>query len=281
MRQKSKLRKIITVICGTFMVAFAIRVFYIPNRIVNGGVSGFSTILFHLFQIPSGVTIFVINFALLVLAWKFLGISFVNDLVLGSLLLSLFVEILSVVPPMTHDLLLASVFGSALYGIGIGLTLIEGASTGGTDILSRLIQQAFPHIKVGSLLLMVDATVIGTSLIAFREIDLAFYGAIALFLSSFSVNTLISKLNVSKLAFVVSDAGEEIARELVSNSPRGITIVDSVGAFTMESKKLLLCALKESAIPGFQRDVLRIDKKAFIIYSESQQIVGNGFQVYR
>jgi len=281
MRQKSKLRKIIAIICGTFMVAFSIRVFYLPNRIVNGGVSGFSTILFHLFQIPSGVTIFAVNFVLLVLAWKFLGISFVKNSVLGSLLVSLFVEMLSVIPPMTNDLLLASVFGSILNGVGIGLTLIEGASTGGTDILSRLIQQAFPHVKVGSILLMVDASAIVTALIAFQEIDLAFYGAIAVFLSSFSVNTLIGKLNVSKLAFVVSDAGEEIARELVSNSPRGITIVDSVGAFTMESKKLLLCALKESEIPGFQRDILRIDKKAFIIYSESQQIVGKGFHVYR
>lgn len=119
------------------------------------------------------------------------------------------------------------------------------------------------------------------SLVVFRTFDLALYGIIALFLASFAINLLISKLNVSKLAFVVSDKGVEISQFLVSHSPRGVTIIDSVGAYTMEKRKVLMCALKENELPRFQEEVLKIDGSAFIIYSESQTIVGNGFRVYK
>ena len=120
-----------------------------------------------------------------------------------------------------------------------------------------------------------------TSLITFRQIDLALWGIVALFLSTFSVDWLIQKLNVSKLAFVVTEKGVEISKKLVSTSPRGVTIIDVVGAYTMEKKETLMCALKEAEIPEFQRKILEIDPEAFIIFSESQQIVGNGFHVYR
>lgn len=147
--------------------------------------------------------------------------------------------------------------------------------------MSRLVQCAFPYVKIGNLLMVVDAAVILLSLFVFKTFDLALYGIIALFLASFAINFLISKLNVSKLAFVVTDKGVEISKSLVSQSPRGVTIIDSVGAYTMEKREVLICALKENELPRFQEEVLKIDPVAFIIYSESQTIVGNGFRVYR
>ena len=276
-----QLKRYAAIVFGVLLVAFAISVFYTPNKIVSGGVSGISTILFHTFGIQPGVSFAVINIVLLILAWKFLGFSFVKDTLLGAALLSVFVQVFTYVPPVTSDVFLAAVFGSVLYGVGIGLTLIEGASTGGTDILSRLVQCAFPHVKIGNLLMLVDASAVLFSLVVFRTSDLALYGIIALFLASFAINLLISKLNVSKLAFVVSDKGVEISQFLVSHSPRGVTIIDSVGAYTMEKRKVLMCALKENELPRFQEEVLKIDGSAFIIYSESQTIVGNGFRVYK
>lgn len=278
---KEIIEKYIVIVLGIAMVGFAVSVFYTPNKIVSGGVSGISTVLYHMLGIQPGLSFAVINVALLLLALKFLGFAFVKDTLLGAALLSLFVQIFTYVPPLTNDVFLAAVFGSILYGVGIGLTLIKGASSGGTDILSRLVQKAFPHIKIGSVLMVVDASVIVLSLIVFKTIDLALYGIIALFLASFSINFLISKLNVSKLAFVVTDKGIEMSKTLVSCSPRGITIIDSVGAYTMEKKEVLLCALKENELPRFQQEVLKVDSTAFIIYSESQTIVGNGFRVYK
>ena len=266
---------------GVAIVALAVSLFYTPNKIVSGGVSGISTVLFHTIGIMPGVSFLVINAVLLLLALKFLGWRFVANTIYGAVLLSVLVQVFSYLPPLTDDPLLATVFGAVLYGVGIGLALVNGASTGGTDILARLVQCIFPHIKVGSLLLVVDAVVIGVSLVLFRNVELTMYGIIALCISSFAINWLIRKLNVSKLAFVVTDKGEEIARYLVSHSPRGVTIVEATGGYTMQDKQVLVCALKESEAELFQKRVLELDPTAFIIFSESSQIVGNGFRVYK
>ena len=128
---------------------------------------------------------------------------------------------------------------------------------------------------------MVDAAVIGVSLAVFGRVELALYGILALMISSYAINWLIRKLNISKLAFVVTDCGEELAKYLVSNSPRGVTIVRATGGYTMENKTVLMCALKETEAESFQKRVQEKDPTAFIIFSESTQIVGNGFRVYK
>ncbi|MBE7055426.1 MAG: YitT family protein [Ruminococcaceae bacterium] len=279
--KKDNIKNTILFLIGPIITAFGISVFYLPNKIVSGGVSGISTVLYHLAKIPPGLSFAVINGLFLLISIRVIGRSFVLKTLVGAALVSLFVQIFSSFPPMTNDVILASIFGSLIYGFGIGLTFLSGGSTGGTDILGRLLQHFFPHMKIGKLLLLVDAIVIISALIAFREIDLALWGIVALFLSTFAVDFLIQKLNISKLAFVVTDKGLEVSKLLVSTSPRGVTIIDVTGAYTMEKKTTLMCALKENEIPEFQRKILEIDSEAFIIFSESQQIVGNGFHVYR
>ena len=278
---REKLKNNLLFLIGPIITAFGISVFFTPNKVVSGGVSGLSTILFHIAKIPPGLSFAVINILFLLISFKVIGKEFVIKTIIGAANISLFVQIFSELPPMTDDIILASIFGSLLYGFGIGMTLLSGGSTGGTDILGRLLQHFFPHFKIGKLLLFVDAAVIMTALVTFRQIDLALWGIVALFLSTFSVDWLIQKLNVSKLAFVVTEKGVEVAKKLVSTSPRGVTIIDVVGAYTMDEKQTLMCALKEAEIPEFQRKILEIDSEAFIIFSESQQIVGNGFHVYR
>ena len=278
---KEKLKNNFLFLVGPIITALGISLFFTPNKVVSGGVSGLSTILYHIAKIPPGLSFAVINILFLLISFKVIGKEFVIKTIIGAANISLFVQIFSELPPMTNDIILASIFGSLLYGFGIGLTLLSGGSTGGTDILGRLLQHFFPHFKIGKLLLFVDAAVIMTALITFRQIDLALWGIVALFLSTFSVDWLIQKLNVSKLAFVVTEKGVDIAKKLVSTSPRGVTIIDVVGAYTMEEKTTLMCALKEAEISEFQRKILEIDPDAFIIFSESQQIVGNGFHVYR
>ena len=278
---RDTLRKYLVITLGTAMVGFAVGEFYIPNKIVSGGVSGLSTILFHTLGIAPGLSFAVINVVLLAAAFRFLGKSFVINSLIGATLLTVFVQIFSYLPSICNDVFLGSVFGAILYGIGIGLTLVEGASTGGTDILSRLLQHFFPHIKIGNLLLAIDAVVIAVSLAIFGKTELALYGIIALAIYSYAVNWLIHKLNISKLAFVITDCGEEIPQYLVSNSPRGVTIVRATGGYTMENKTVLMCALKENEAERFQKRVLEKDRTAFIIFSESSQIVGNGFRVYK
>ena len=278
---KQTIKKYFIIVLGVALTAFGISVFYTPNKIVNGGVSGIATIFFHTLKIPTGLTFFIINAVLLILALRILGKGFVINTIFSSLMLSLFLQIFSYIPSFTSDILLATVFGSVLYGFGIGLTLIQECSTGGTDILSRIIQQFFPQVRIGTVLLIVDSMVITASLVIFRQINLVLYGALSLFISSYSVNWLIQKLNISKLAFVITDKGLEISEKIVTTSPRGVTLINATGVYTMSDKQVLICAMKESEAAEFQKKVLDIDRGAFVIFSESQQILGNGFKIYK
>jgi len=266
---------------SAIIVAFAISVFFTPNKIVNGGVSGVATILHHTLGISTGLSFAVINFTLLLIGFKVLGKDFVFTTIYVSGMLSVFVEIFSYLPPVKMDLLLATIFGAIIYGVGLGIAFATGASSGGTDILGRLFQWKFPTMPIGKLLLIVDGLIIAASLIIFKEINLTCYGIIALSVSTTAIDWLIAKLNFSRIAFVITDKGEEISQKLVNTSPRGVTLIDVQGAYTQTGKKMLFCALKDSETEAFQRKILEIDETAFVVFSESQKIVGNGFYLYK
>ena len=263
------------------ITGFGIGVFLTPNKIVGGGVSGLSTILYHAFSVPPGVSFFVINIIFLIIGFRVLGKEFTVKTLFGATLISVFVQIFSYFPFYTENIVLAVVFGGVLYGLGIGLGFAAGASTGGTDILGRLIQHRFKTMPIGKLLLFVDGVIIIVSLLVFKNPELTLFGIITLFLSSYSIDLVIDKLNVSRIAFVITDKGDEISEYLVSKSPRGVTIIDVVGAYTKTEKKMLFCALKESESEKFQRRILELDPEAFIVFSESQRIKGNGFYLYK
>lgn len=268
------------IVCGTAMTAAAISIFFVPNKIVNGGASGLATVLYYTFGIRPSVANALINGILLLIALFCFGWGFIAKTIFSIVSLTVMIEVFSYVPPLTDNMMLAAIFGAVLYGAGIGLVLSRGSTTGGTDILGRLVQYKFPHLKIGKLLLIIDLMVICLSLITFKTVEAVLYGIIALFISTTSIDLLIRNLNVSKLVFIITDKGEEIAQTLVGSSPRGVTKVDVTGVYTNAPKQMLICALKEHEITSFQRKILEKDEHAFIIYAESQQIVGNGFYIY-
>ena len=277
----TQLKSFLFTIIGTMLTSLGIGVFLTPNKIVGGGVSGISTILYHSLSLPVGISFFMINALLLIAGYKILGKNFTLKTLIGTSLLSVFAQIFVYVPYYTQNTMIAALFGGAFYGVGIGLSFVAGASTGGTDILGRLLQCKFPTIPIGKVLLGVDGIVIIISLLMFKNIELSLFGIITLFISSYTIDFVIAKFNISRIAFVITDRGDEISQHLVSTSPRGVTLIEATGAYTKEQKKLLFCALKESESDFFQDKILAIDSNAFIVFSESQQIKGNGFRLYK
>jgi len=277
---KEKMKSGILVFVGITLVAIAISMFLVPNKIVNGGASGLATIIYYTIGLKPSISNAIINGILLLFSLICFGKKFVVKTLSSIVGLTLLIEVFSYFPPVTDNVLLASIFGAVLYGMGIGIVLSQGSTTGGTDIMGRLIQHKKPHWKIGKILLGVDFFVIFLSLITFKTTEAVLYGILALFLSTNAIDWLIKSLNISKLAFVITDKGQEISDFLISTSPRGVTLVEATGGYTHENRQVLICALKESELPEFQRKILAMDKDAFIIYSESQQIVGNGFYIY-
>lgn len=268
-------------IIGTAITSFAVAVFLTPNKVVCGGVSGVSTILFQTLGVAPGLSYAVTNAILLLIGLKSLDKDFTFKTAIGSGLTSLFVQLFSYIPQIIDDTFLATLFGGAIYGFGIGIAFVSGASTGGTDILGRLLQKNEPNLPIGKILLIVDGVIIFISLLVFKNIELALFGIISLFVSTTAIDWLIKSLNISKMAFVITDKGEEISKELVSTSPRGVTLIKATGAYTSTDKNVLFCALKSKELQHFQNKILDIDPGAFIVYAESQQIFGNGFYIYR
>ncbi len=276
-----RVKEILLTVLGTLITAASISLLLTPNKIVCGGLSGVSTILYHTLNLPPGITFGILNVVLLLLGLKVLGMAFTLKTLFGAGILSVFVQLFSYLPPLTENVFLAAIFGGVLYGFGIGVAFVAGASTGGTDILGRLVQHVFAQMPIGKLLLVIDGIVIVVSLVVFKEIDLTLFGIVALFVSTYAVDLLMAKLNVSTMAFIISEKGEELAKLLVGSSPRGVTMIDVVGAYTETNKKMLFCALKERETVAFKKKIEEIDPNAFTVFSESQKIVGNGFYLYR
>ena len=279
--EMSKLKSILFTILGTMITGLGVGLLLTPYKIVGGGATGLATILHHTLGFMPGVSFYIINIIFLLIGFKLLGKSFVLKTLFGTTVLSLFVEIFSFIHIEIESLLLVTLYGGVLYGVGIGLSFAAGASTGGTDIIGRIIQIKFPHIPIGKLLLFVDGLIILISLILFKNIELVLYGILALGISSYTIDLVISMLNVSRIAFVITDKGDEISTKLVSTSPRGVTLIDVKGVYTQSQKQMLFCALKESEAEEFQKKILEIDDTAFIVFSESQRIKGNGFYLYK
>lgn len=275
-----KLKSCIVVFIGLLLTAVATGLFYIPNEIVTGGVSGIATILYRT-GIPPGAVYLAVNLTLLIFSYKILGRQFVINSVFSVLVLSVLVQFFSELPPITKNVFLASFYGSLLFGIGAAMTFIENANTGGTDIIGRLIQSKYPYFPIGTLLLIIDGIIITVSLIIFRNVDLALFGLFGLFISTFVIDFLIDKLNSSKLAFVITDKGDKISAMILENSRRGVTMLNARGAYSGARKKLLICALKNRQMPEFHKMITEADSNAFIIFTKSEKIFGLGFYVYK
>lgn len=275
-----KAKQVLVTVLGTAITALGISTLLSPNKIVVGGISGISTIIYQAFGIPLSITIASLNVLFLLAGMWVLGKEFTLKTLLCVGLLSGFVELFSNIPPLTDDLFLATLFGGTIYGFGVAITLVSGASMGGNEILSRIIQHFFPYFPIGRLLLSINLLVILSSLLVFKESEYVMFGILSLFFSSFVVDWLIRKLNVSCIAFVITDKGDDVSKLLVSTSKRGVTSLKAVGAYSDEKKKLLFCALKKNEVPDFQKRVLSVDDGAFIVYSESSEIKGRGFHIY-
>ena len=274
------LRGFLITVAGCALTGFAVATILTPNKVVTGGATGIATILYHAFHTPQGITIAAVNAVLLLSCLWVLGKGFVLRTILGAGLISLFVQLFSYLPPVTDNIILATLFGGVLYGLGVGLALSAQFSTGGMDILGRMIQHFFPQLRVGKILQGINLVIITASYMVFRNTELILFSFLSLFFETFAIDWLIMRLNASRIAFVITDKGEEISNELVHTSRRGVTMLNAVGAYHQSNKEMLFCALKKSEIPAFQEKVLKIDEKAFIVYAESTEIKGKGFRLY-
>ena len=266
------------ILAASALYAAAIALFLDPNHLAPGGVSGIAIIINQLTQIPTGTLILIMNVPLMALGmWK-LGFKFLLSTLVAVISSSIFTNLLAPYGPLTTDPLLAACAGGALLAVGMGLLFKLGATSGGTDILVRVIKLKYKHLKTGSLFLITDCCVIAASALVFRNVDLALYAAIATILSSFCLDLVLYGRDEAKLVYLITDHEKAIANRLLEELEIGVTYLQGQGAYTRDNKKVILCAMQKRLLPRVQEIAMEEDPCAFLIVTSASEIFGEGFK---
>ena len=264
------------------LYAFAFCWFYQPNAISVGGFTGISQVInFFLPVLPIGITTLVLNIPLFAIATKVQGIKLLLSSLYSTVISSVFIDLFSGIhsfSPM-DDLLLAAAFGGVLAGVGVGMQLRVGATTGGTELAARLLKYKIRHISVGKLCLAVDIIVIIIYAFTFKKINNALYGIASMYIFSLSMDFVIYGGTHAKLAYIISPKSEEIKDKLLEMN-LGVTMVDSHGGWNGDEKQMIMCAFKRAQIAAIKKSVTNIDPAAFIIVCEAHEVLGEGFGKY-
>lgn len=271
------------ILVGAAVYALAFDLFFVPNGIAFGGVTGLAQIVNFFFpQIPIGTLVIAFNIPLFLLGWKYLGghmlVTSLFAMAASSLMIDLF-PLLYRFSPM-EDSLLACIFGGVVLGVGLGITFLQGATTGGTEIVARLLKRKLSWLPMGKLLLLADLTVVALVALVFRNVGTALYGIVALYISTVVMDWVLYGMDNAKVAYIISDKPEEIARVIMDELDRSVTYLQGEGGYLGQPKKVILCAFKQRQIVAIKETVRQVDPNAFMIVTTSHEVLGEGFGSY-
>ncbi len=264
---------------GSFILALGVNMFLAPNKISSGGVSTICTILLHMFNIKMSITNIACNIVLFILGFKYLGKYAVVKTAFGILALTAFLELTSYFPVYSDDMLIATVVGGVLVGIGIGLVVKRDGSTGGSDFASLIIKRFIPHISIAAIILILDCSIIILSGIVFKSLTVTIFSIISMFISSKITDYIVTLGNNAKSVQILSDKSEEISKYIIEKLQRGVTGVYCKGMYSQSEKLMLMCTVSPKELPKLIRAVREIDKSAFIIINDSKEVLGEGFKL--
>jgi len=263
---------------GTVMYALGVNVFATPNNIAQGGFTGLGIILNYIWNLPVGATIFVLNVPLFIISAKRFGKAFIIKTVLVTGLISVVIDISkSFLPIYTGDRFLASLFCGVLIGGGLALIFLRGATSGGTDILAKLLRLRWPHLSIGRVILGVDLIVIALSGIVFQSLESSLYALIAIYTSTRVIDIIIYGSGNGKVLLTVTKKSDEITRAVTQKLQRGVTVLQVKGGYTNEQKNMVICAVRSSEVSKLNSIIREADENAFTIISEAGEILGEGF----
>lgn len=268
-----------------FSVLFALGFdwLFVPNSIGLGGMTALGQTVNHLFPaVPVGTVVLVANIPLFMLGWKFLGgsvlISSLYAMAATSILVDLF-DVLFTFSPM--EPILASIFGGVLIGLSLGVIFAQGATTGGTDLIARLLKLPFGWLPMGKLLLGVDLVLLGLVSLVFGSMESALYGLIALYISSVVTDWVLYGMDSSKVAYIITREPRAVADAVLHELDRGVTVLKGEGAWSGEDRPVLMCAFKQRQIVVLKELIHRSDPEAFMIVCNAHEVLGLGFRRYQ
>ena len=277
---KQVLLDLLTTVLGTALIGIPLAIFTVPNDIAPGGISGLATALAHLLpRLSVGAWTLLLNLPLLLGAWRLLGRHTLIYTLLSVPLMSFFIDFTSSLGlAYTGNTLIAAVFGGAISGAGLGLLFLRGITSGGTHLAALMLRRALPNVSSGTLLLFIDAAVVAFAAAVFKNIDVAIYSAIAIFVSSKMIDTICQGVDYAKVIYTVTERGEAVAALLNERTGRGTTVIPALGGYTKEHKQIIVTVTRRRVLAQTLQLIKQADPNAFTFVTDSTEVHGEGFR---
>ena len=275
-----RLTKYLLILAGSAIYAVGFQFFMFPNEIVSGGVTGIAMIINAFTHWPVGLMIIVMNIPLFAVSWRHFGLNFLIGSLVGMAVSSAFVDLFALTGiVMTDDPMLATIIGGVIKGAGLGMIYYVGATTGGIDIVAKILRQRFSQINFGTMILIMDTVIIVTYALVMKQYQSAMYSVIAMFVVSKVVDLFLYGIDNSALCYIISEKSDELTASILSgHMHRGVTILEGEGAYSHTPKHVLLCVVKRTQIPELRRLVKSLDERAFFVVTDAKNVFGKGFE---
>ncbi|AIF53622.1 YitT family protein [Pelosinus sp. UFO1] len=277
MMRKIAWRDYLGITLGALITAISLNMFLIPNKIAAGGVSGLATVLYYLLNWPVGVIMLVFNVPLFIIGLKVLGARYGINTLFGAAMLSIMIDLTApFTPVLTSDLLLNSLYGGVVGGIGMGLVFRSKGNTAGTALAAVILNKIL-GIRIGQAMMAADFFVIVFAGLAFKSAELSLYALISMFVTGQIVDLVQEGPSTSKAFFVMSNQPKQVAAAIINEMDRGVTVLQAKGGYTGESRETLLCVVSTSEVTQLKEVIYQIDPKAFVIVTTAHEVLGEGF----
>jgi uncharacterized membrane-anchored protein YitT (DUF2179 family) len=277
LKASNKIKEILGTVLGSAIMAIGVSLFLLPNQLSTGGFSGLATITYYFFEVPMGLATIILNLPLFIIALYKLGIKFMSKTIVGTISLSIFIDLFDKLKPITTDRFLACIYGGIIVGLGTAIILRMGSSTGGTDLISNIAKGYKPTIKMGNVITWIDATIVAVNALAFQKIEIGLYSAIAIFLLGKIIDIVFEGIDFTKLIIIISDQNEEISQK-IQELERGVTGIYGKGMYTQKEKLVLICATPRRDVGRVRTIAKEIDENSFIIITNAREVYGEGFK---
>lgn len=266
------------IVVASAVYAAGVSLFLDPNNLAPGGVTGISVILNRLSGIPTGTLYFLINVPIMLLGlWKF-GVRFIARTAFSIVCTSTFTNVLSHYEPLTREPLLAAAAGSVLVATGIGFVFKAGATTGGTDIIIKVLRRKRPHLKTGFLFLVTDFCIVFLSGFVFHDIDTVLYALLSVIIMGKVLDYVLYGSDEARMVFVIAQNHRAIADRLIREIDTGVTYLHGTGGYSRKDKEILMCVVRKQQAPRIEDVVRQEDAEAFMIVTSATEIFGEGYK---
>lgn len=273
-----KIKRYLFMLLGCTLLAITLNIFIVPFELVTGGFAGLASLIHYLGGPSIGLVSILLNVPVILLSLRMQGKTFVVNCLITCTCYSILVDVFSFLPPMTENMMIASIYGGVLQGIALGILYRYQVSSGGTELLARMILRVFHMVTPGVMMMLIDGLIVIAGSVLLNDPEMVFYALIFIFISGKVSDMIIMGIDYAKLVFIITESPEEVSKALYDSHTVGITSIEAKGMYTGSKRSILMMVMKKQQFVKVRNIVSVVDPKAFVVVGETTEVLGHGWQ---